>query len=1442
MAAHRLVVVCSIVFVVLAGLAAVAAGQVPADPPPTPWQSLPAPPGGTVLALAASPAFSTDHILFAGTPTGLSHSSDAGQHWVTLGPGPTGPISGTLKIVPSPAYPADNTLFVLTTTAELPGRRVLRSTNGGASWQTVWESSAVQDLVVSPAYTSDHTLFLGGAPFGQPQVYRSTNGGSTWLPTAGQPADLDVYFLALSPAYVSDHTLFAAGFGPMHRSTNGGLTWQRLNAPSPTRGLAISPHYATDHTLWAAYREMEGSGVQPESGITRSTDGGTTWQVTTAGLPGYYVTSYHDLVIDPAGEALYVALDDSFMASEYPPRVYRSDNDGQRWASQPLLPSGAAPQRLLAAAPLPFLYATSGGGTAYIYGSTCYQALADGGFETDPNLNYAGIARAWEIPATTYPAAYTNNPSLAGAWAMRSGIEAGGPNVLSYSDFRQRISIPADATRATLTFGRYPVLGDPAAIGDTRAPAAGWLVDDPAVADYQYVLAKFDDGTYQMLATWRANDRAWLTTEIDLLALRGRSFRLQFGTYNNGTGGTSAMFVDEAAVWICRPQIPPSNLPARYLPLVLHSYPAPATATPTPTRTVTATPTPTHTPTPTPTPTGSGFPAIVRELIAAPGAPGPLYALTNSQLLLVSYDRGAHWQDAPQGVPPAVGRNGLGIDYANPSTLYLGTFGGLFRTNSAGGASTNPAGQWQLLHTVRTHALSVEYGQPTTLWAAPNQGHDFGSGVFVIKSDDGGQIWRAASGGLQGWSVANPIIIDPDDPNTLYIMSVSKYGGGSVYRGVSSGEWRWLPMPAASYWINTGLAFDNAGNALYIGGRSPGILWRSLNANTPNPGDVTWEVVHDFGPNQAVQPLAVGWGPNGPAIYVNLTETNGWQTRLLRSDDGGHTWVELTLPPGPPPPPSNQYQLIVNGYPATRQIADYRVLPRYAFTAAGLNHKVNATDWVLTTNASPRPDFVYSPANSDLIWTGLTPACLVGEPPEPMYHSTDAGRTWHELPAGRDLQPVVAHPTDPNRVYAFGCDGPYLTSDSGTTWQHQDSPLWGLYFVSDVAPVDPNWTTVFAAGVSEGGGGMVARSTNGGQTWQQVTPLYADIWWITDVWVDPTNPQRVYFTEPNGVWRSLDGGNTWQRFTAGLEDIIWAPGRETYGLLEIVNRLDEPQHLFLGTQAGLYESHDLGETWHKLAGYTWDTQPVDGLLAEGFGTWLNSPDGAFYLFTGYTTPTPTPTATPPSGPTPTPTLPPACWEGLTNGGFETNAGWVIKSNPVLAAYVTSPVHGGSRSMRTGIPAGGANVASYSPVEQAIGVPGYWSGTLRFWHYNVWGDGGAGVQAPPPDPAELPRNVAELALGVPRIPLATDFFYVIGIWPNGDITWLWTERSNGQAWRQAVLDLTPFAGAPVRLQFGTYNNGTGGISRTFIDDASLANCPLPPTMTPTPTNTYTPRPP
>ena len=115
-------------------------------------------------------------------------------------------------------------------------------------------------------------------------------------------------------------------------------------------------------------------------------------------------------------------------------------------------------------------------------------------------------------------------------------------------------------------------------------------------------------------------------------------------------------------------------------------------------------------------------------------------------------------------------------------------------------------------------------------------------------------------------------------------------------------------------------------------------------------------------------------------------------------------------------------------------------------------------------------------------------------------------------------------------------------------------------------------------------------------------------------------------------------------------------------------------------------------------------------------------------------------------PAPTPS---ECYEGLVNGDFESDAGWEIRPNPVLAAYDTVVAHGGLQSMRTGIPWGGANDESYSPVQQIVDfpeshpsdAPGY--ATLSFWHYNAYGDAAAAASTLP-DRASLPAYAGRTA--------------------------------------------------------------------------------------------------
>ena len=65
-------------------------------------------------------------------------------------------------------------------------------------------------------------------------------------------------------------------------------------------------------------------------------------------------------------------------------------------------------------------------------------------------------------------------------------------------------------------------------------------------ADVQYVLVLNQYGYIVETLVWQLkNTQSWDYQEFDLLKYKGQTIRLQFGTYNNGYGGISSMYVDD---------------------------------------------------------------------------------------------------------------------------------------------------------------------------------------------------------------------------------------------------------------------------------------------------------------------------------------------------------------------------------------------------------------------------------------------------------------------------------------------------------------------------------------------------------------------------------------------------------------------------------------------------------------------------------------------------------------------------------------------------------------------------------------------------------------------------------------------------------------------------------------------------------------------------------
>ncbi len=218
--------------------------------------------------------------------------------------------------------------------------RVMKSIDGGVNW--IDSSTGLpNDLVDASGCPSDNVdgvtpivmdpsnsaiLYIGTfasavdaacnpvSPHTASGVYKSTNSGATWtlfsggLPTyAGSTAVYDTLSLAIDPA--NPQTLWvstiSADFtvpGELYKTTNGGTTWSVSNAGitgPDVRALLVDP--STPGTIYAA---SGGLGPANPGGVYKSTDGGATWMSMSVGLPASSATA---LTLDPIDPTILYA-------------------------------------------------------------------------------------------------------------------------------------------------------------------------------------------------------------------------------------------------------------------------------------------------------------------------------------------------------------------------------------------------------------------------------------------------------------------------------------------------------------------------------------------------------------------------------------------------------------------------------------------------------------------------------------------------------------------------------------------------------------------------------------------------------------------------------------------------------------------------------------------------------------------------------------------------------------------------------------------------------------------------------------------------------------------------------------------------------------------------------------------------------------------------------
>jgi len=239
-----------------------------------------------------------------------------------------------------------------------PGVFYMAANNGGV-WKTtdygnIWDpifddqpTGSIGALAVAPS--DPNIIYVGsGEGLRRPDlsvgdgIYKSADAGRTWQHLGLRDAQ-QIGFVLIDPHDPKRVFVAALGhpYGPnpergISRSLDGGSTWEKVLYKNEDTGgidLAFDPVNAQTiyAVLWTSRRGPWHSGNSydaPGSGLYKSTDGGTTWRQLTGGLPGdKQQVGRIGIAIAPSDSKRMYALVDATKEGG----VFRSDDAGENW-------------------------------------------------------------------------------------------------------------------------------------------------------------------------------------------------------------------------------------------------------------------------------------------------------------------------------------------------------------------------------------------------------------------------------------------------------------------------------------------------------------------------------------------------------------------------------------------------------------------------------------------------------------------------------------------------------------------------------------------------------------------------------------------------------------------------------------------------------------------------------------------------------------------------------------------------------------------------------------------------------------------------------------------------------------------------------------------------------------------------------------------------------
>ncbi|WP_374688175.1 WD40/YVTN/BNR-like repeat-containing protein [Promineifilum sp.] len=271
------------------------------------------------------------------------------------------------------------------------------------------------------------------------------------------------------------------------------------------------------------------------------------------------------------------------------------------------------------------------------------------------------------------------------------------------------------------------------------------------------------------------------------------------------------------------------------------------------------------------------------SVIATPSSdPAILYAGTllttpNAHLIYRTEDGGATWQPAdaglPRDLPLNTGVDALAVHPTDSNLLYVGLRAhGVWRSED-GGASWQSVSGGGIGDDDSTLALTFDPGPPSTVYALTEAG-------FHVSTN--GRAWQKRANGLPPASsvVYNALIVDPTDPDTLYVATNPR----GLFRSTNGGK-KWVEangdLPPGAHNVK-GIAISPITGELFMSMRGAGLLRSADNAQTWTPSHNGITYTRTLYGTVSAPVLS----PTDPMLAYAFNADG-----IFRSEDGGATWA-----------------------------------------------------------------------------------------------------------------------------------------------------------------------------------------------------------------------------------------------------------------------------------------------------------------------------------------------------------------------------------------------------------------------------------------------------------------------------------------------------------------------------------------------------------------------